>query len=805
VRLTSKAIRAAIAVGILWSAGTSGVLAQEGGWKRPPEPIASLVAAAGTPATSLSPCRRYLLLSFDEAMPSIAVLARPHEKLAGLRIDAPSRGPQWSEETTKLVLRNLADGSEKTVAVPAGQHVGADWNEIGTHLAIARATDAGTELWIVSTADGSARRVEGVRLNNVFRGAVSWLPDQKTLLVKLAAESAPAGLAAAPAGPSTQDSGGGVRAQVRTNPDMLRNEADAERFAHLATSRFAYVDAETLAVAPFGDPALYLGADASPDGSHLLVRRLVRPFSYLVPYSQFPTVVEVWDRAGKLVRKIVETPLLEAVPIGGVPDGVRGVAWLDVPGRRLRWTEARDGGDPKAKVPHRDEIFVLDEPTGAPRSWFKTEHRAAGLLIGEDGRTVLAGETDRDTKRERIWKLDAGDLAVAPKLLYERSTQDAYGDPGRPVMRRMADGRSVFRMKDGALFRTGQGASPTGDRPFLDRWSLADGSAERLWRAAEGRYETFGGFFDDALTKILVRSESPTDPPRDLAVDLKTGATAVLTNFGDPALAYTSKIKKELLTYRREDGVPLSGTLYLPPDAKPGQKYPVFVWAYPLEYAQASDAGQVRAAPTRYVRLRGASHLWLTLAGYAVLDDAAMPIVGAPNSANDTFVRQLKWNAEAAIKALAAHPSCDATRVGVGGHSYGAFMTANLLCHTDVFAAGVARSGAYNRTLTPFGFQNEERTYWEAPEVYHTMSPFSNAPSLNEPILLIHGEDDNNQGTFPIQSQRLFHALKGHGKTARLVMLPHESHGYRARESNEHVLAETIAWLDKFVKNKTPQ
>lgn len=794
------------AFGLLISALAAAPLgAQDAGWKRPPEPIASLVEAEGTPATSLSPCRRYLLLSFDEAMPSIATVARPHEKLAGLRIDVASRGPQLGAQTTKLVLRTLADGTERKLDVPAGHLGGADWTADGEHFAFTRATDDGTELWIATAATGAVRKVDGIALNAVLRDAASWMPDQRTLIVKTATKGAPPARPTAPAGPSVQEAGGGVRAQVRTNPDMLQNEADAELFRFLATSRFALVNAVTGAHEALGEPDVYLGAEPSPDGSYLLVRRIRRPYSYLVPFSQFPSTTEIWDLSGKVVRKVVDTPLLESVPIGGVPVGIRGVGWLPIAGHTLRWTEARDGGDPKATVEHRDEIFVLEDPAGTPRSWFKTQHRAAGLMVGEDGRLVLAGEVDRDTKRERVWRLDAGDFSNAPKLLYERSTQDAYGDPGRPVMRRMPDGRGVVRMKDGLIFRSGQGASPQGDRPFLDRWNAESGASERLWRAAEGRYESFGGFFDEALTKILVRSESPTEPPKDLAIELATGAKTVLTDFGDPALAYTSKIKKELIKYKREDGVELSGTLYLPPDAKPGDKFPVFLWAYPLEYAQASDAGQVRAAPTRYVRLRGASQLWLTLAGYAVFDDAAMPIVGPPKSANDTFVQQLKWNADAAIKALAAHPSCDATRVGVGGHSYGAFMTANLLCHTDAFAAGVARSGAYNRTLTPFGFQNEERTYWEAPEVYQTMSPFANAPKLNEPILMIHGEDDNNQGTFPIQSQRLFHALKGHGKTAKLVMLPHESHGYRARESNQHVLAETVAWLDKYVKNKNPQ
>ena len=799
----SQAIGRRVVVAIFIGTVLSSLVAQDtGGWRRPPEPIASLVDAEPTPGVSLSPCGRFLLLTTREAMPSIAVMARPYEKLAGLRVDPRTRTGQLSVETKSIVLRSVATGEDRPIPLPPGHVTGASWSDDGERIAFTRASDTGLELWIAKSVDASVKKIDGVALNGVLGGAVQWMPDQKTVLCKLAMTDDPPPRPAAPGGPAVQESGGGAKAQIRTNPDMLQNEADVALFTFLAISRLAFVDADTGGLTPTGEADLIASAEPSPDGKYLLVERIRKPFSYLVPWSSFPSTTEIRDRAGQVVRTVVNTPLAENVPIGGVVDGVRGVSWLPLPGAVISWIEARDGGDPKKKVEFRDEIFVLADPAAKPVSWFKTQHRASGVMVGEDGRTVIAAEFDRDTKRQRAWRLDMKDLAVAPALIYERSSQDAYGDPGRPVMRRMKDGRTVARMKDGRMYRSGQGSSPKGDRPFLDLWNPVDNKSERIWQAAEGRFEMFNGFLDADGAQLLVRTESPTEPPKDVALTTSDGAKRTLTDFGDPALAYTSKIKKELIRYKREDGVDLSGTLYLPPDYQTGTKLPVFVWAYPLEYAQASDAAQVRAQPTRYVRLAGASHLWLLLAGYAVLDDAAMPIVGPPKSANDTFVQQIKWNAEAAAKALIDQGVGDPARLAVGGHSYGAFMTANLLCHTDVFATGVARSGAYNRTLTPFGFQNEERTYWEAPEIYNTMSPFANAHKCNEPLLLVHGEDDNNQGTFPIQSQRFYHALKGHGRTARLVMLPHESHGYRARESNQHVLAETIAWLDKHLKNR---
>lgn len=781
--------------------------AQEGGsppaaWRLPPEPIASLADREPAEETSLSPCRRFLQITVRSGMPDLATLARPHEKLAGLRIDVPTRGPQLGAPVLAVHLQDLTSGRTRALGLEPGPWRSFHWSADGAYLAGALATEQGTELWLVDSSSGRCRKVPGLKLHAVLGSAVEWLPDQRTLLVKTVLPDALPTRAAAPPGPAIQVSDGTV-AQVRTTPDLLQDADDEARFAALARSQLATVDTATLTVTPLGEPDLYANVDASPDGTLLLVERIERPFSYLVPWSAFPRRTELWDRSGKRLRELAAQPLRESVPIGGVPEGKRAIGWLPVPGHVLRWTEAQDGGDPKRQAEFRDAVFVLSEPEGEPRLWFRTAQRAMGVQVAEDGRLALATELDRPLKRQRLWRLDASDFVAAPQLVYERSTQDAYGDPGTPVTRRLADGRSVLRQQQGQLYRAGAGASATGSRPFLDRWDPLQNRSERLWQAAEGRFESFAGFLDDTGTRLLVRSESPTTPPRDLAVDLATGETKVLHATTDPAQAVFAKVEKQLLNYTRADGLPLSGTLYLPPDRAPDQKLPVFVWAYPLEYAQASDAGQVRANPLRYTRPRGASHLWLVLAGYAVLDDAAMPIVGPSRSANDTFVQQLRWNAEAAIQALAAHPACDATRVGVGGHSYGAFMTANLLCHTELFSAGVARSGAYNRTLTPFGFQNEERTFWEAPEVYLTMSPFANAPRCSAPLLLIHGADDNNQGTFPIQSQRFFQALKGHGKTARLVMLPHEAHGYAARESNLHVLAETIDWLDRHVKQRT--
>ena len=767
------------------------------GWQRPPEPIASLVEAAPSPSLGLSPDRRYLVTVQRESMPGIDVLAAPHLKLAGLRIDAASRGPQLGTKVTKLTLRALADGSERTLALPMGHIDGPLWSADGAQMAFTRAVDGGRELWLCDSATGAVRQVPDVRLTAVLGNAVAWLPDQRTLLLRLVVRGAPPPVASAPSGPDAQETAG-KQATVRTYQDLLRSSHDEDLFAYYGQSQLARLDSATLQLTELGAPALFTRAESSPDGQFLLVACVQRPFSFAVPYGQFPGAVAVWDRDGRPLRVIGEHPLLDTVPIGGVAVGPRAVDWLPAEGHALVWTQALDGGDPKRKVPLRDECLVLTDLAGAPRRWFATEHRLQGLQYGEDQRLCLVREFDRDHRRQRLLAFDMGDFASAGRVLQERSAQDSYSDPGRPVVERDGRGQSLLRMRNGRLFLSGAGAGKGGERPFLDAWDPGSGETRRLFTCAEGRYEEFVGFLGE--DSILIASESPTEPRNYVRVQLADGARTAWTHFADAAQPLVQQFEKTLLHYQRQDGVQLSGTLFLPPGADPKQPLPCLVWAYPQEFNQSSDAGQVRGSPNRYTRLAGTSHLWLLLAGYAVLDGASMPIVGPVRTANDTFVQQLVANAEATVQALAATGRIDTSRLCIAGHSYGAFMTANLLAHSDLFAAGIARSGAYNRTLTPFGFQNEERTYWQAQDLYQAMSPFSHANDIDEPLLMIHGGDDNNPGTFPMQSERLFAAIAGHGGTARLCMLPHESHGYRARESVQQCLWEMVSWMDRYVK-----
>jgi dipeptidyl aminopeptidase/acylaminoacyl peptidase len=515
--------------------------------------------------------------------------------------------------------------------------------------------------------------------------------------------------------------------------------------------------------------------------------------------------MEVWNLRGEVVRRVAQLPLAENIPIRGVRAGPRALNWRpDVPAT-LVWAEALDGGNPKTKVDHQDRVVTLAAPfAGEPVELLRLTKRYAALQWDASG-LALAVEFDRDRRWATTWVVDAARPAVRPRVLWDRSAEDRYGDPGFPLQRQTAAGDAVLQRSGDWIYLAGNGASPQGDRPFLDRLNLRTQKTERLWRADTIHYEAVVAVLHDngGGARIVTRRESRTKPPNYFVREIRRGTLRPLTTFKDPAPQLTG-IQKRLVTYTRADGVPLSGTLYLPPGYTSGTRLPVVMWAYPTEFASAAAAGQVSAAPNRFNLIRGPSHLFFLTQGYAVLDDPKMPIVGG-DTANNHYVEQLVASARAAVNAVVDLGVADSSRIGVGGHSYGAFMTANLLAHSDLFRAGIARSGAYNRSLTPFGFQNEDRTFWEARSVYLAMSPFVSADSINEPILMTHGEADNNSGTYPIQSERLFAALKGLGGTARLVMLPNEAHGYVGRESVLHTLAEMIEWFDRYVKQAKPR
>ena len=780
-------------------------------YRKPPKVITDILESPAPPLTLVSPTRDRVLVIDSLRHPPISDLAQPMLRIAGLRINPATNGPHHPPRHVGLRMITIASGKETKLSTPANAWLSVPlWSPDGQRFAFTNTTANTIQLWVGDAASGALRRIVNVAINATYGEPVQWMSGSSILLVQLIPphRGAPPAESRVPTGPTIQESAG-KPGPVRTYEDLLQNAHDEDLFDYYVRSQLGLVDVRSGKVREIGPPAKFERVAPSPDGRHILVSRIVRPYTYLLPAEGFAKEVEVWDRSGKLEYKLASLPTSEQVPIEGVLTGPRDYQWVATQPSTLVWAEALDGGDPKKKVPYRDHLFLFPAPfTGQPVECVKLEQRFMGpgfrsssVLFGEKGGLALIHDYDRDRRWIRTFQISLDHPGQPPTLVWERSIRDRYKDPGFPVLHTLPNGQQVILQQGDSIYLEGGGASPKGDFPFLDRFDLTTHGSLRLFQSADKTYESFEALLNDDASRFITRFETPDDPPNLYIRELATpGVKTLLTHFPDPAPQLRG-ITKQVVTYKRSDGVQLSFTLYLPADYKPGQRLPTILWAYPLEYNDAATAGQISGSPYRFTMIGGISHLFLLTQGYAILDNATMPVVGDPETMNNTYVEQIVASARAAIDKAVEMGVTDPHRVGVGGHSYGAFMTANLLAHSNLFKAGVARSGAYNRTLTPFGFQSERRTFWEAPEMYMKVSPFAYANKIKTPILMIHGEADDNSGTFPIQSERMYQAIKGNGGTVRYVTLPYEAHGYVALESVEHTLWEMLTWYDRWVKN----
>jgi dipeptidyl aminopeptidase/acylaminoacyl peptidase len=794
---------------------------------KPPAAILDVLHAPAPPRPVVSPTRDRVLLVTWVEYPSIARVAEPFLKLAGMRVEPRNHsnhstpgGYGIAPCATTLALLRVADGVETPVPLPAGACADRPlWSADGKRFAFRNTTRDAVELWVGDGSTGAVRKVEGARLNPILGGSVQWMADQQTLLVKLVPPNlgAPPPEPATPPGPNVQETTGTKgKSSTYEARDVLRTAHDEDLFDHYAAAQLALVDAASLAVAPVGPAAVYANVDAAPGGDHILVEAIHKPYSHVTTADRFPRRVDILDRAGKLVHAVADVPLADRVPVHGVRTGPRAFAWRATEPATLVWAEALDGGDWNAKVPARDKVMLQKAPfTGAAVEVTRTEQRFEGFEWGERRGFALLREGDDNRHWTRTFVLDVDDPTRKPRLLWDLSTDEHYQDPGSPVLKVLPSGVGVIQQDGDAIYLDGEGASPDGDRPFLDRLDVAASKSERLFRSDKTALEYFVGFGDPSAQTFLTWHQSPADPPnlklRTLGAAVagapageaaRASTTRAVTHIPDPTPAVRA-IKKRLVKYKRKDGMDLSFTLYTPPGYQEGTRVPTILYAYPLDYADASKAGQVQGSQQTFTRLR--QHRLLLLAGYAIIEDAAFPIVGDPRKAYDTYLEQLVMDARAAVDKAVEIGVADPARIGVTGHSHGALMTVNLLAHSDLFRAGVATSGSYNKTLTAFGFQNERRSVWEAPSVYLQVSPFFAADKLRDPLLIVHGEDDANPGTTPLQAEKLYEAVRGNGGVARLVMFPHEPHWYAAMESNEHLLYEMVRWFDTHVKDAGPR
>jgi dipeptidyl aminopeptidase/acylaminoacyl peptidase len=777
-------------------------------YQKPPQSILALADVERAPAVSMDSKKNMMLLTYRSTFKTLNELNQSELRLGGLRINPLTNISSSANYINNLKLRKVSDSVEQQVkGLPKDALISnLTWSPNEKKIAFTHTTSNAVELWVIDVATAQAKRLSAAKLNANLDNPFIWFKDSENLLVKVLPKNRPALLDSTkdlPTGAIISNADGSV-SQNRTYPDLLKNRNDEINFENIASSELHKVNINGSSTL-WKKTDMYAGESFSPDGKLVMLTTIQKPFSYIVPVNRFPSKTIVTDISGKVIKTVNEVPLTEIMPKGfsATREGKRNMNWRSDKPASLTYVVALDGGDPAQKADYRDEVFSWDAPFDqAPKSLIKTPQRFTNIIWGNDKLAVIT-DSWYDTRNEKTYFFNPSNSADKARLVFDRNSQDIYSNPGRFEMKRNQYDRRVLAIEDNKAYLIGAGHSKKGQFPFIDAMNVDSLEKTRLYQSTyTDKIENIQSIEDFAKGDVLVQIQSKNEYPNFFFRNIKSNQLNAITQFKNPYEGLKN-VSKEVIKYTRKDGVQLSGTLYLPAgyDKSKKEKLPLLIWAYPAEFKDKDSAGQSTHNPNAFTAPSYGSFIYWATRGYAVLDDAAFPIIGEGNTEpNDNFVPQLVDNAEAAIDAVDTLGYIDRKRVAVGGHSYGAFMTANLLTYSKLFACGIARSGAYNRTLTPFGFQREQRNYWEVPEVYTKMSPFMNADKMKTPILLVHGEADNNPGTFTLQTERYFQALKGLGAPARMVILPKESHGYAAKENILHLLWEQDQFLEKCLK-----
>ncbi|OYU84547.1 MAG: S9 family peptidase [Flavobacterium sp. BFFFF2] len=787
-----------------------GCLAQEtGGYQLPSAPILALADYQRPPLVQMDSKHVWLVSIYRDTYKSLEDLGQDQLRLAGLRLNASWHAPSGLSHYKSITYRKLSETVDHPIkGMPEPARIAyLDWSPDEQHLAFIQLKEEGSQLWVIDLALGEARHLSDLMPNACMGNPINWSADSQSILLRTVPQNnlpLKVGKSEPIAGPSISNSEG-VPSQNRTYPDLLKNDTDSYNLEVLLNAEYWWVPLNGKEQLLLG-AQLALGESISPDGHFVMVTTVEKPYSYSVPLSRFPQRSIVYTAQGKAVKQVNHLPLNESIPKGfsATRKGKRTMGWRpDLP-HSLWYVTALDEGDPAKQVTFRDQLCTWKAPfEDEPETLMKIHQRFAGVSWGDATHAVVLDEW-YDTRNSKTYLFNPSNPTIDPVVVFDRNTQDSYNDPGSFETERNQFNRQTLAIENDHLFLLGDGFTEKGQFPFVSTFHWNSHKINRLYTSNRpGKKEDIRSIIDFKKRTALVSVESPTEYPNYYFCSLSNGKLQAITHFKNPFSALAN-VHKEVIHYQRKDGLDLTGTLYLPADydlKNTTTKLPLLIWAYPQEFKDRKSASQNTKNPYEFTYPTYGSFIYWVTKGYAVLDDASFPIIGeGKTEPNDSFLPQLISNAEAAIAAVDQRGYIDPKRVAIGGHSYGAFMTANLLTHTKLFACGIARSGAYNRTLTPFGFQGEQRNYWDAPKLYNDMSPFMHADLMKTPMLLIHGIADNNPGTFTLQTERYFQALKNLGAPVRMVLLPKESHGYLAKENIFHVLWEQEQFLDKYLK-----
>jgi dipeptidyl aminopeptidase/acylaminoacyl peptidase len=779
-------------------------------YQQPSPEILALADYVRAPSVTMDSKKEYMLLRYYNTYKSLNDLNQEELRLGGLRINPVTNISSTVTYINNLKIRKISAKDEIQVTGlpvnPRLTNITISPNE--KKIAFTNTTNNGVELWVLDVETAQATKLTEAVVNANMGNPVSWFNDNESMLVKLLPKERPLLIDTKkdlPKGPTVSVSDGS-KSQNPTFQDLLKNKTDEQNFETLITSDLYKISIRGTVVL-FKPVAMYSAVSVSPDGNYVLITTIQKPFSYVVPFYRFPQKTIVYDINGNEIKVVNEVPLTENLPKGfdSVQKGKRNMSWRNDKPSTLIYVVALDGGDKANKADFRDEVFLWNAPfTSEATPLFKTQQRYAGIIWGND-KFAIGYDQWYDTRNMKTYLINPSTFNEKPKVIFDRNFQDIYSDPGNFETKMNNYSRYVLALEKDNAYLIGDGFSKDGQFPFIDEINLMSLKTKRLYQSEyKDKKEDLLSIEDIKKGEVLVQIQSKNEFPNYYFRNIKMkGKLNQITNFKNP-FESISNVYKKVIKYKRKDGVELSGTLYLPVgyDTVKKEKLPLLIWAYPVEFKDKNSASQSDQNPNEFTYPNYGSFIYWVTKGYVVLDNASFPILGEGTAEpNDTFIEQLVSNAEAAIDAVDRMGYINRKKVAVGGHSYGAFMTANLLTHSNLFACGIARSGAYNRTLTPFGFQSEQRNYWDAPNVYNTMSPFMNADKMKTPLLLVHGDADNNPGTFTLQTERYFQALKGLGAPVRMVLLPKESHGYVAKENILHLLWEQDQFFEKYLKN----